>query len=230
MRSRCPLGERRGFAWICARYPASVIATTFRRRTRAASCDTAMPTMNNTANVVTSAEVRMVNRPYGTVKKRSKQIAAQIAARAPASPLPIAATATTTTTRNSATSVSAQVARRAPGWPLRPGEMQEQRRSPPDPWSGSRSSSGTLDSQGSPSVKPPPRRTPTDTPEACRFTPVDLVQPAQLPGIELRQAAGQLRSFRLQGPGIAATVRSACPYAATRLLQIRGSTCQLAIL
>ena len=56
-------------SWICARYPASVIASTFRRRTRAASCDTAMPTMNNTANVVTSDEVRMVNRPYGTVKK-----------------------------------------------------------------------------------------------------------------------------------------------------------------
>ena len=98
-------------SWICARYPASVIATTFRRRTRAASCDTAMPTMNNTANVVTSDDVRMVNRPYGTVKKKSNQIAAQTAARAPASPLPIAATATTTTTRSSATSVSAQLAR-----------------------------------------------------------------------------------------------------------------------
>lgn len=44
----------------------------------------------------------MVNRSYGTVRKKSNQTAADRAASAPARRLPMAATATTTTTRTRA--------------------------------------------------------------------------------------------------------------------------------
>src|ERR1700727_2235847 len=84
---------------------------TRRRRARAASWDTATPTTRSRTAVVMSAELRIVNRSKGTVKKKSNQAAADTAARAPATRFPIAATATTTTTRRRATLVWGQLAR-----------------------------------------------------------------------------------------------------------------------
>jgi hypothetical protein len=63
-------------SWICARDPASVMATTFRRLAQAASCDTATPTTSSNTNMLTSAELRIVNRLYGRVKKKSNQTVA----------------------------------------------------------------------------------------------------------------------------------------------------------
>ena len=48
---------------------ASVIATTFDWRARAAGCDTARPVTTSKTAVVMSAELRIVNRQYGTVKE-----------------------------------------------------------------------------------------------------------------------------------------------------------------
>jgi hypothetical protein len=47
---------------VVSRICASVIATAFRRRARAASCDTSTPTTSSRTNVVTSGELRTVNR------------------------------------------------------------------------------------------------------------------------------------------------------------------------
>ena len=49
-------------SWICASHPASVIPMTLSRRAWAASCDTARPVTSSRTAVVTSAELRVVNR------------------------------------------------------------------------------------------------------------------------------------------------------------------------
>jgi hypothetical protein len=49
-------------SWICASHPASVIPMTLSRRAWAASCDTARPVTSSRTAVVTSAELRIVNR------------------------------------------------------------------------------------------------------------------------------------------------------------------------